>query len=58
MVHSLKKFVENPIFPIALFDQDMNYLSMSSSWQKMFHGTENIIGKNHYDFFPDLPKHG
>ncbi|GDX39678.1 hypothetical protein LBMAG20_18930 [Methylocystaceae bacterium] len=57
MVHSLKKFVENSIFPIALFDQDMNYLSMSSSWQKMFHGTENIIGKNHYDFFTDLPKH-
>lgn len=23
----------------------------------MFHGTENIIGKNHYDFFPDLPRH-
>ena len=57
MVQSLKKFVENSIFPIALFDQEMNYLSISSSWQKMFHGTENTIGKNHYDFFPDLPRH-
>jgi PAS domain S-box-containing protein/putative nucleotidyltransferase with HDIG domain len=41
---------------IAIFDRDMCYLECSIRWEQDF-GIEglNVIGRNHYEIFPDLP---
>lgn len=43
---------------IAMFDKDICYLAHSARWLTDY-GLEgqNIIGKSHYDIFPDIPDH-
>jgi PAS domain S-box-containing protein len=56
MVEAL--IVQAPI-PIAMFDNDMNYIAASARWAKSFGTTkgESLIGKNYYELLPNTPPH-
>jgi PAS domain S-box-containing protein len=40
---------------IAVHDKEMNYMFVSDKYLQEYHLEEDIIGKNHYEIFPDLP---
>ena len=52
----LQAFVDNTPVPIALFDRQMRYLIANRCWlvDNNLAG-QDIIGRSHYDMFPDLP---
>lgn len=42
---------------IAIHDRDMNYIYVSDNYLKQYKiNKKDVIGKNHYDIFPDLPQ--
>lgn len=46
--------VQAPV-PIAMFDQDMNYVAASSRWVQTFTTAKgSLVGKNHYEMVPNL----
>jgi len=57
---NLKSFIKNAPVAVAMLDKNMNYVMCSRRWlgdwwkkaEEM--DTESIIGKNHYDLFPDV----
>ena len=53
----LKIFVKNVPAPVAMFDRGMRYLEVSDRWCTVFavDGSQ-ILGRSHYDVFPDLPE--
>lgn len=54
----LKDFIENTPAAIAMCDLDMRYLVVSRKWYDEFRLPDgNIIGKSHYDVFPNMPAH-
>ena len=49
--------IEHASEAIAVHDKDLNYIYVSQDYLKQYHVTEkNIIGKHHYEVFPDLPE--
>lgn len=48
-------FVEQSVHAMAMFDTEMRYLALSNRFKKDY-GLENtdVIGKSHYDIFPDM----
>ncbi len=53
----LKKFVINAPAAIAMFDMEMRYLYCSKKWQEDFDlGEQDIIGRSHYELFPNIPQ--
>lgn len=51
----MKLFIEHSPVALAMFDTDMCYLAVSKRWMADFKLTgQNIIGKNHYEVFPDV----
>lgn len=57
-MHDLMSYViqYNPS-AIAVHDKDLNYVYVSQKYLDIYHVKEtNIIGKNHYEVFPDLPQ--
>ena len=57
-LNELMKFViSNTKSSVSVFDTDMNYIYVSDRYFEDFHLVDrNIIGRNHYDVFPDLPQ--
>ena len=54
----LRLFVEHVPAPIAMFDREMRYIAHSQRWMTEYKlGDQDIIGKSHYDVFPDTPDH-
>ena len=53
----LRQLIKQAPVAIAMFDRDMVYLAASEQWLQVF-GLEraSIIGRCHYDIFPNLPK--
>lgn len=43
---------------IAVFDTDMRYIAATQSWSELYEITHlDLVGKSHYEVFPDLPEH-
>lgn len=53
----LSRFVKHTPAAVAMFDDNMRYVVASDRWYKDY-GLEgqDIIGKSHYDIFPEIPK--
>jgi len=56
--HDLMKYIlEYSPSGIAVHDKDLNYIYVSKKYLKEYNVKENnIIGKHHYEVFPDLPQ--
>jgi len=47
-------FIEHAPAAMAMFDTEMRYVSVSRKWMKEYDLTGNVIGKSHYDLFPNI----
>jgi PAS domain S-box-containing protein len=47
-------FVEHAPAAIAFFDNDLHFVSASQQWMKQFELEEDIIGRHHYEVFPEV----
>jgi PAS domain S-box-containing protein len=56
--HYLMSYIiEHSNSAIAVHDKDLKYIYVSKSYLKEYNVTEqNIIGKHHYEVFPDIPQ--
>ncbi|NLN45028.1 MAG: PAS domain S-box protein [Clostridiaceae bacterium] len=53
----MRQVIEHSRSPIAVHDREMCYLYVSRSYLTSYRvREEDVIGKNHYDVFPDLPE--
>ena len=53
----LRQFIRHAPAAIAMLDTEMRYIQTSDRWIQDYHLTgEDIIGKRHYDVFPDAPE--
>jgi PAS domain S-box-containing protein len=53
----LKIFVKNVPAAVAMLDRDMRYLEVSDRWcSDYLPGREQILGRSHYEIFPDMPE--
>ncbi|MCB0036285.1 MAG: PAS domain S-box protein, partial [Anaerolineales bacterium] len=57
MEYRLRLFVEHAPAAIAMFDQNMHYLLVSQRWLRDYQLKDSdVIGRSHYDIFPDIPE--
>jgi PAS domain S-box-containing protein len=53
----LREFVKHAPAAIAMLDRDVRYLQASDRWLMDYRlDDSNIIGRSHYDVFPDVPQ--
>ncbi|MBL0233080.1 MAG: PAS domain S-box protein [Chitinophagaceae bacterium] len=53
----LQLFIENSPAAIAMLDTDLRYLLVSKRWMQDYElGDQNIIGRSHYEIFPEIPE--
>lgn len=53
----LEYIIGNSNQAMAVFDNQMNYLFVSLGYPKLYRLPDmNLIGKNHYDVFPEIPQ--
>jgi PAS domain S-box-containing protein len=50
----LRLFIEHAPVAIAMFDPEMRYLAASHRWRDDYHIQGEIIGRSHYDAFPEI----
>jgi len=54
----LRMFMAHTPAAVAMCDTKMRYLAYSRRWAEDYGlGDENLLGRCHYDLFPDLPEH-
>ena len=57
-VELLKMFMDHTPAAVAMCDLQMRYLAYSRRWAQDYGlGDDNLVGRCHYDLFPDLPEH-
>jgi PAS domain S-box-containing protein len=53
----LKIFVKNVPAAVAMLDREMRYVQVSDRWcTDYLPGREQILGRSHYELFPDMPE--
>lgn len=54
----LRLFVQYAPAGIAMLDRNMRYLIASQRWVDQYHleSVESLIGRSHYEIFPEIPK--
>jgi PAS domain S-box-containing protein len=53
----MQSFVTDVPIPLAMFDKDLNYVSVSSKWREEFNMNETeLIGRNFFEVSPDVPE--
>ena len=53
--NQVRLFVEHTPASVAMFDREMHYLLTSRRWLKDYNlGEQNIIGRSHYEIFPEI----
>ncbi|MGG6267626.1 sensor histidine kinase [Leptolyngbya sp. AN03gr2] len=55
----LQLFVRYAPVSVAMFDRSMRYIAVSQRWIEDYHlsSIESVLGKSHYDLFPNLSEH-
>lgn len=54
----LQMFVEHSPACLAMLDNDMKYIAFSRRWITGYNiKDKEIVGKSHYEVFPDIPQH-
>nr|WP_320133016.1 PAS domain S-box protein [uncultured Holophaga sp.] len=53
----LQLLIDHAPASMAMFDREMRYLAVSHRWMEDFAlGDQNLIGRSHYEVFPDIPE--
>lgn len=54
----LQLFIERAPTAIAMFEREMRYIAVSQRWIDNYALVgQTILGRSHYDVFPDIPEH-
>jgi PAS domain S-box-containing protein len=53
----LRQLVEQSPNAMAMLDRDMCYLATNRRYREDYHLDGDILGKSHYEVFPEIPRH-